>query len=92
MNHVADGITFESQSELIMHLLKTRDRVSGYDLVFKFGIKQAPTRIYELRQKGIDIQTIGSDNKNSSEVFYKLNQKPQETLFPIKEMANEFLR
>jgi len=45
----------KTQRERILDLLKENDKVNSYDLTYKHSIKQAPTRIYELRQQGYTI-------------------------------------
>lgn len=43
-----------SQRDRIMGLLR-RGPVNSYDLTYRHHIKQAPTRIFELRKRGVQI-------------------------------------
>jgi len=60
----------KTQKELIMDLLHEKERVSSFDLTYRYGIKQAPTRIHELKKRGENIISLKIDNKT----YYSLNK------------------
>ncbi len=79
----------------IIQLLKRTGSVgiSGYDLTYKYGIKQAPTRIFELKEKGYLIQTkpfgktvmyylVGEVNRQTSNRATKPAYQPEKILEP----------
>jgi len=49
----------QNQRQRILELLRQsgNDGVNSYDLTFKFGVKQAPTRIRELKDEGLIIKS-----------------------------------
>ena len=51
-----------SQNEIIYKFLKENGQITTYD-AFKLGITRLSARIYELRQRGIDIETERKDYK-----------------------------
>jgi len=52
-----------------MKILKARKYISGYELVYSYGIKQAPTRIFELRKAGYNIKSRRKKILERSNIF-----------------------
>ena len=68
----------KSQRDKILELLKTNDKVNSYDLTYFHSIKQAPTRVYELRQLGHQILS-SAPLKNGSIDYYLDTQETLQT-------------
>jgi len=62
-----------TQRKLVLELLieANKDGVNSYDLTYKYGIKQAPTRVKELKRLGHDIVSVRQKNRS---VTYILNK------------------
>ena len=70
-----------TQQAVILDLLMEAGNtgVNSFDLDYKYHIKQAPTRIYELQKKGHRITTI--KQKNRSVNYILENEIKQETQY-----------
>lgn len=53
-----------TQQQKVLALLQQNERVNSYDLTYVHSIKQAPTRIKELREKGYTILSQTLPNKS----------------------------
>lgn len=65
----------KTQQEIVLELLQTNERVNSYDLTYKHSIKQAPTRVHELREKGYQIVS-SQPLKNGSIDYFLVVDKP----------------
>lgn len=62
-----------TQQQIILKLLKdSPNGVNSYDLTFIHSIKQAPTRVRELKEKGYLIKS--SRNRNASVTYHLLGE------------------
>ena len=68
----------KSQRDKILELLKSNEKVNSYELTYKYHIKQAPTRVYELRELGYDIYTSPA-NADGSVDYSLLKKTPLKT-------------
>ena len=50
--------TRESQTDVVLALLREHGTVSAHDLTYRFGITRAAARIWDLKQAGHTIETI----------------------------------
>lgn len=73
----------ETQQQKVLRLLKDagNNGVNSHDLTYIHSIKQAPTRVQELEQKGYKIASIPQENRS---VNYILNYEPAELRKPIR--------
>lgn len=78
----------QKQQEQILTLLKGAGNlgVNSYDLTYTYGIKQAPTRIFELRGQGYNISTYNNPNRS---VNYILNPFSSEKHLVTKSHVSE---
>lgn len=63
-----------TQQEQILELLKTNEKVNSYDLTYKHLIKQAPTRIHELREQGYTILTSQPLKDGSVDYYIQVDE------------------
>lgn len=68
-----------TQQNKILELLRTNEKVNSHDLTYKYSIKQAPTRIHELREQGHTILK-SQPLKNGSVDYYMLTNEPEVTV------------
>lgn len=88
----------KSQQDKILNLLKTKGSVNSFDLTYIYGIKQAPTRIKELRNQGYTI--ISKPAKNKSVQYFLMSptvsalpkdlQPWEEELIPVVKNGRTF--
>ena len=64
----------KTQQEQILELLKTNEKVNSYDLTYKHSIKQAPTRIHELREQGYTILTSQPLSDGSVDYYLQVDE------------------
>lgn len=64
----------KTQRDIILNLLHENEKVNSYDLTYKYSIKQAPTRIWELKSIGHNI--ISSPIKQDGSIDYTLMDLP----------------
>lgn len=72
----------KTQQMQVLELLQTQGEygVNSYDLTYKYGIKQAPTRIKELRQAGYTITSRANKNRSVNYILVDhLKSVPQRT-------------
>lgn len=74
----------ETQRQKVLRLLRESGKsgLNSHDLTYIHGIKQAPTRIYELIEKGYKISS-SAPHKNRS-IDYVLDYEPEELKKPIR--------
>ena len=72
----------KTQQQIILELLMTTPRVNSHDLTYEYGIKQAPTRVNELRDQGYDI--ISSPLLKNRSVDYSLVPSPLSPKKPLE--------
>jgi hypothetical protein len=69
---------YNNQRNKVLELLQNAgaNGINGYDLTYRHKIKQAPTRIFELREQGYAIESRKNPNKS---VTYILLGSPAST-------------
>ena len=71
------GIKMTQQNKLL-EKLKAEGIVNSYFATYNMGIKQAPTRIYELKEMGYDISSHAGDNGSVNWILdYKEPKAPE---------------
>ena len=71
----------QTQKQLLLNKLY-EGAVNSYTATFSYGIKQAPTRIRELREQGYNIVSVAKSDRSVDWVL-----KPKEKETSDKEMA-----
>lgn len=84
-------ISTATQRQRILELLKQRGSlgVNSYELTYKYSIKQAPTRIYELKKLG---HKISSSFLKDRSVQYTLDKEmvKERTIHPLNQIVEAF--
>ena len=72
----------QTQKQILLNLLKQNGRagVNSYDADYIYHIKQAPTRIFELRQLGHSIVARTNKNKSVNWILTNYFETSQPTL------------
>lgn len=80
-----------TQRELTLDLLRISGQmgVNSYDLTYKYSIKQAPTRIRELKQEGHTI--VSRKNRDRSVTYILFKEKPLESNPRAKSSGSDYV-